>query len=166
MFDLVFVLDLSSKSTSAQNESCSSSFPLQLLFWPNFKFLYENLSFNWSNSDRNHLNEETVSPLCSSLWRPTPYRRLWTAAELRTTAGDHSGSMGVRRTVETLELTIDSFERFWLKFDPLKLQISYNNLKFGQNKSCREKEDLQLSFWAEVDLELGSRTKTSSNTAK
>jgi len=38
-------------------------------------------------------------------------------------------------------------------------------LKFGQNKSCREKEDLQLSFWAEVDLELRSRTKTRLNTA-
>jgi len=50
VFDLVFVLDLSSKSTSAQNESCRSSFSLQLLFWPNFKFLYEKLSFNLSNS--------------------------------------------------------------------------------------------------------------------
>ena len=38
------------KSIFAQNESCRFSFPLQLLFWPNFKFLYEKLSFNWSNS--------------------------------------------------------------------------------------------------------------------
>jgi len=66
VFDLVFVLDLSSKSTFAQNESCRSSFSLQLLFWPNFKFLYENLSFNWSNSGKNQLSEETVSSLCSS----------------------------------------------------------------------------------------------------
>ena len=70
MFDLIFVLDPSSKSTSAQNESCRSSFSLQLLFWPNFKFLYENLSFNWSNSSKNHLNEETVHLLCSTLCRP------------------------------------------------------------------------------------------------
>src|SRR6185437_652631 len=66
MFDHVFVLDLSSKSTSAQNESCRSFNSLQLLFWPNFMFPYENLSFNWSNSGKNHLNEETVSPMCSS----------------------------------------------------------------------------------------------------
>ena len=39
-------------------------------------------------------------------------------------------------------------------------------MKFGQNKSCRGKEDLQLSFWAEVDLDLKSRTKTESKTAK
>src|SRR6185369_14922808 len=51
-------------------------------------------------------------------------------------------------------------------FDQIKLQISYNNLKFGQNKSCRGLKDLQLSFWAEVDLELRSRTKTESKTAK
>ena len=70
MFDLIFVLDPSSKSTSAQNESCRSSFSLQLLFWPNFKFLYEKLSFNWSNSSKNHLNEETVHLLCSTLCRP------------------------------------------------------------------------------------------------
>jgi len=70
VFNLVFVLDPSSKSTSAQNESCRSSFSLQLLFWPNFKFLYENLSFNWSNSSKNHLNEETVHLLCSTLCRP------------------------------------------------------------------------------------------------
>src|SRR6185503_6950018 len=61
VFDLVFVLDLSSKSTSAQNESCRSFNPLQLLFWPNFMFPYEIWSFNWSNSGKkNHLNEETV----------------------------------------------------------------------------------------------------------
>ena len=28
-------------------------------------------------------------------------------------------------------------------------------MKFDQNKSCRGKEDLELSFWAKVDLELG-----------
>ena len=50
VFDLVFVLDLSFKSTSTQNESCRSSFPLQLLFWPNFMFPYQILSFRWSKS--------------------------------------------------------------------------------------------------------------------
>ena len=33
-------------------------------------FPYENLSFNWSNSSKNHLNEETVHLLCSTLCRP------------------------------------------------------------------------------------------------
>jgi hypothetical protein len=36
-----------------------------------------------------------------------------------------------------------------------KLKFSHNNLKFGQNKSCRGREDLQLLFWVKVDLELG-----------
>ena len=55
---------------------------------------------------------------------------------------------------------------FDLIFDQIKLQISYSNLKFGQNKSCRGKEDLQLSFWAKADLGLGLRRKTRSNVAK
>ena len=49
----------------------------------------------------------------------------------------------------------NTFERFRLDFDQLKLQISYRNLKFGQNRSCRGRENLQLLFWAKVDLELG-----------
>ena len=53
VFDSVFVLDLSSKSTSAQNESCRSFNPLQLLFWPNFKLLYEIWSFSRSNWSQN-----------------------------------------------------------------------------------------------------------------
>ena len=64
------------------------------------------------------------------------------------------------------ESTVNSFESIWLEFDPLKPKFWYRNLKFGQNKSCRGKEDLQLSFWAKVDLRLGSRRKTQSNTAK
>ena len=38
------------ESTFAQNQSCRSSLPLQLLFWPNFKFLCEVLSFGRSKS--------------------------------------------------------------------------------------------------------------------
>jgi hypothetical protein len=49
VFDRVFLSDLGLKSTFAQNESCRSSLPLQLLFWPNFKFLYQILRFGWSN---------------------------------------------------------------------------------------------------------------------
>ena len=51
-------------------------------------------------------------------------------------------------------------------FDSLKLQISYGNMKFGQNKSCRGKDDLQLLFWAKVDLELESMIKMRLKTAK
>ena len=40
-------------------------------------------------------------------------------------------------------------------FDHLELKILHGNMKFDQNKSCRGKEDLELSFWAKVDLELG-----------
>jgi len=60
MLDLVFVFDLSSKSISAQNESCRSFLPLQLLFWPNFKFLYEILSFIGSNRVKNRSKSITV----------------------------------------------------------------------------------------------------------
>ena len=60
MFDLVFLLDPSFKSSFAQNESCRSSLPLQLLFWPNFKFLYQNLSFGGSNSSQIHSNVHCV----------------------------------------------------------------------------------------------------------
>ena len=51
MFDPVFLSDSSFKSTFAQKQSCRSSLSLQLLFWPNFKLLYENLSFGRSRSE-------------------------------------------------------------------------------------------------------------------
>jgi len=51
-------------------------------------------------------------------------------------------------------------------FDRPKLQILHWNMKFGQNKSCRGRKNLQLCFWAKVELKLGSETKTRSNTAK
>ena len=41
VFDLVFLANPSLNSTFAQNKSCRSYLPLQLLFWSNFKFLYE-----------------------------------------------------------------------------------------------------------------------------
>ena len=59
-----------------------------------------------------------------------------------------------------------NFDRFLLAFDRPKLKLWYRNLKFGQNKSCRGREDLQLLFWAKVDLRLWSGRKTRSNTAK
>ena len=65
--------------------------------------------------------------------------------------GEHSEAQGSTVTHLTI---FDSI------FDQLKLQISYRNLKFGQNRSCRGKDDLQLSFWAKADLRLGSRRKT------
>ena len=69
MFDLVFVLDPSLKSTSAQNESCRSFNPLQLLFWPNFMLPYEIWSFSGSNWSQNHSNESTVRAPAFPLWR-------------------------------------------------------------------------------------------------
>ena len=33
-----------------------------------------------------------------------------------------------------------------------KLKFSYNNLKFGQNKSCRGRKDLQHWYWIKVVL--------------
>jgi hypothetical protein len=69
MFDHVFLLDPSLKSTFARKQSCRSSLSLQLLFWPNFKFLYQSLSFGWSNARKNRSKSSTVfscAPLCSS----------------------------------------------------------------------------------------------------
>ena len=57
---MFILLDPSLKSIFAQNESCRSSFPLQLLFWPNFMFPYQILSFGWSKSDQNCSNAATV----------------------------------------------------------------------------------------------------------
>ena len=54
VFDLVFLLDPSFKSTFAQNKSCSSYRSLQLLFWLNFTFQCKNRSFGWSKSAKNH----------------------------------------------------------------------------------------------------------------
>ena len=71
-----------------------------------------------------------------------------------------------RRTGEAQWSTVNTFDDFWLEFDHLKLQISYRNLEFDQNRSYRGREDLQLLFWAKIDLKLGSRRKTQSNTAK
>ena len=51
-------------------------------------------------------------------------------------------------------------------FDHPELKILHGNMKFDQNKSCRGKEDLELSFWAKVDLELGLGRKTRVNVAK
>ena len=50
---MFFSPDQSIKSTFTQNKSCRSSLPLQLLFWPNFKFLYEKLRSGWSNLGQN-----------------------------------------------------------------------------------------------------------------
>src|SRR6185436_14280129 len=63
MFDLIFLPNPSSKSTFAQNKSCRFSLPLQLLFWPNFKFLYEVLSFNLSNASQKLIKPFTIVPL-------------------------------------------------------------------------------------------------------
>ena len=85
MFDRVFLPDPGLKSTFAQNKSCRPSIPLQLLFWPNFKFLYESLSFGWSNASKNR--SKFVEPHCSSPVLVTvlarrPCRRLSSSASL------------------------------------------------------------------------------------
>ena len=67
--------------------------------------------------------------------------------------GRKTGTSGLQtRNLRVLGKTDSLLERPKLKF-------SYNNLKFGQNKSCRGREDLQLCFWAKVDLKLGSERK-------
>ena len=66
MFDRVFVSDPSFNSTFAQNKSCSSYRSLQLLFWPNFKFLYQISRFGWSKSAKNHsISVNWDSPVCA-----------------------------------------------------------------------------------------------------
>ena len=62
-FEHVFLLNPSSESTFAQYQSCRSSCPLQLLFWPNFRFQYEIWSFGLSNFDQKALKLGTVPPL-------------------------------------------------------------------------------------------------------
>ena len=57
-------------------------------------------------------------------------------------------------------------QSFWADFDRPILEISHWHSKFGQNKSCRGQDELQLLFWAKVGLKLGSLRKTRSNTAK
>ena len=76
-----------------------------------------------------------------------------------------SRGMGVGHRESTGENN-DPFDRFLLVFDRPKLKFSYGNMKFGQNRSCRGKEDLQLLFWEKVDLRLGLGRKTRSNSAK
>jgi len=71
----------------------------------------------------------------------------------------------VRAQCSTGRRTVIDFDRFLTRFDPIKLKISYRNLKFGQNKSCRGRKDLQLLFWTKVDLRPRSERKTWSNSA-
>ena len=62
VFDPVFLLDSSLESTFAQNKSCRSYRPLQLLFWQNFIFQCKIWSFGRSNSAKNH----SISINCDS----------------------------------------------------------------------------------------------------
>ena len=84
MFDSIFLPNPSFKSTFAQNKSCRSSLPLQILFLLNFKFLYQSLSFGWSNTSKNQSKfiEFTVFPLYSPLCSPTPIPATVYAGEL------------------------------------------------------------------------------------
>ena len=84
MFDCVFLFDPSLKSIFAQNKSCSSSFGLQLLFWPNFKFLYQILRFGWSNASQNSVKTITVLLLCCTVRPPTPIPATGTAPATTT----------------------------------------------------------------------------------
>ena len=95
MFDLVFLLDSSSKSTFAQNKSCRSSFALQLLFWPNFTFPYQILSFGQSKSGQTRVKliqlVRCSSPVLVAVLVRRPYRRL-AAGERR-----HASAIAPRR---------------------------------------------------------------------
>ena len=68
MFVRVFLHEPSLISTFAQNKSCRSFLPLQLLFWPNFKLPCEFLSFNRSNASQNLVKWITMLH-CFSLGR-------------------------------------------------------------------------------------------------
>ena len=86
VFNLVFLANPSVKSTFAQKQSCSSSLPLQLLFWSNLKLLYENLSFGRSKSGQIWSNEFTVCSLCDAVRARRPYRRLDAGELVHTSA--------------------------------------------------------------------------------
>ena len=84
-FDLVFLPNPSLKSTFVQNKSCRSSLPLQLLFWPNFKFLYQSLSFGRSNASKNRskfIELHYFAPVLATVSPRRPCRRLWPSARL------------------------------------------------------------------------------------
>jgi len=55
---------------------------------------------------------------------------------------------------------------FWGKTDSIlerpKLKFLHNNLKFGQNKSCRGRKDLQHWYWIKVVLINGFRDEIGS----
>ena len=94
MFDPVFLIDPSLKSTFVQNKSCRSSLPLQLLFWPNFTLPYKIWSFNQSKLSQNRSKR---SP-CFSCDALCPYRR--PCCDRRDTAGDSTRRVS-RRTLSS-----------------------------------------------------------------
>jgi len=69
-------------------------------------------------------------------------------------------------TVSHRENTVNILTDFLPDFDHPELKFSYKNLKFGQNRSYRGREDLQLLFWAKVDMELELGRKTCSNSCE
>ena len=83
----------------------------------------------------------------------------------RPTRGDANVEIG-GELAKTGQSPLTEIEWFSADFDHPKLQISYGNMKFDQNRSCRGQNDLQLCFWAQVDLKIGLETKTRSNRAK
>ena len=97
MFNRVLLHDPSLKSTSAQNKSCTSYYPLQLLFWPNFKLLYEIWSFSGSNWSQNHSIESTVRAPAFSLFCPYRDRRPSTPASSSTRRSSRRSSASGRR---------------------------------------------------------------------
>ena len=95
MFDPVFLIDPSLKSTFVQNKSCRSSLPLQLLFWPNFKLPYKIWSFNQSKLSQNWSKQS----LCFSCAALCPYQR--PCRDRRDTAGDSTNRVS-RRTSSSM----------------------------------------------------------------
>jgi hypothetical protein len=103
VFDLIFLRDPSFKSTFAQNKSCSSYRPLQLLFWPNFMFQCKIWSFGRSKSAK-----ITQIRLLCPVWSVPRRPRRW---------GRHASRRRTSPIVHTLpSLSAQSRAHFRLSF--------------------------------------------------
>ena len=91
-FDHIFLLDPSHKSTFAQKQSCRSSLPLQLLFWPNFKFLYENFEFQLVKLEQKSFKRRnSASPVLDTV-PPRRHTGVWSPASDATRRQSRPGA--------------------------------------------------------------------------